>query len=88
MLGALRNVLRSRNGRIIFSIIWGFGLASLFKRVCKGRGCIIYRAPPPSDIKGKTFKFNKRCYQYTPRPISCNGKENIAIPPEEFRCHR
>ena len=86
MLQSLRNVLRSKNGRIIFSIIWGLGLASLFRRVCRGRDCVIYRAPSPSDVEGKTYKFDNKCYQYKAKPVDCNGHEKDADPPEEFRC--
>jgi hypothetical protein len=88
MLLALRNILKSRNSLIIFSIIWGLGLAALFRRTCKGRKCIIYRAPAPSQINGKTFKYNNKCYQYTSRQVDCQGKENSAIPPEDFRSQK
>lgn len=86
MLHALRNVLRSRNGRIIFSVIWGLGLACLFRKVCKGRGCIVYRAPSPQDIQEKTYKFDGKCYQYTPRPVSCPSRTSNILEPEEFQC--
>ena len=69
--------------KILLSIVWGLGLASLFKKVCKGRNCIIYRAPLPNEIKGKIFKFNDKCYQYKPKFVECKGK-NIT-PHEEFK---
>ena len=40
-------------GRIIISIIWGFGLATLFRKICKGKNCIILKAPEPKEIKKK-----------------------------------
>ena len=84
MFTILTNILKSNNSKIIFSIIWGLGLASLFRRVCKGRNCIIYKAPSPEYIRGKAFRFNKKCYNYVPRLVKCQG-ENI-VPPEEFKC--
>lgn len=83
MFNAFENLLKSNNATVIFSIIWGLGLASLFRRVCKGRDCIIYRAPTPEYIKGKTFSFDNKCYNYVPRLVKCKG-ENI-IPPEDFK---
>lgn len=85
MFSIFTNILKSHDVRIVFSIIWGLGLASLFRRVCKGRNCIIYRAPSPEYIKGKTFGFNNKCYNYEPRMVKCEG-QNI-VPPEEFKCY-
>lgn len=84
MFTIFNSILKSKNAKIIFSIIWGLGLASLFRRVCKGRGCIVYKAPSPENIRGKAFRFNNKCYNYVPRLVKCQG-ENI-IPPEEFKC--
>jgi len=86
MFNIFTNILKSRDVKIVFSIIWGLGLASLFRRVCKGRNCIIYRAPSPETIGGKTFGFNSKCYNYVPRLVKCQGK-NI-IPHEEFKCFK
>lgn len=86
MFSVFKNISKNPNVRIIFSIVWGIGLASLFRRVCKGRNCIIYRAPSPNDILGKTFGFNNKCYNYKPRMVKCEGKD--IIPPEEFKCFK
>ena len=69
----------SRTGRIILSIIWGLGLAALFRKVCKGRGCIVIKGPHPSKIRGKIFEFNKKCYRYTPYSTTCQKEGNIPI---------
>ena len=85
MINIFTNILKSRDVKIVFSIIWGLGLASLFRRVCKGRDCIIYRAPSPESIRGKTFGFNNKCYNYLPRLVKCQGE---VIPPEEFKTQK
>ena len=77
-------MLKSKDVKIIFSVLWGLGLSALFRRACKGRNCIVFKAPKPEDIIGKTFRFNNKCYNYKPRMVECSG-ENI-IPPEEFKC--
>ena len=82
MSQVLVNILKSHDVKIIFSVIWGLGLASLFRKVCKGRNCIIYRAPSISDIQGKIFGFNNKCYNYIPRLVNCG--DNV-ISPEEFK---
>jgi hypothetical protein len=73
MYQVLKNVLRSHNGRAIFSVIWGLGLASLFKKACKGRNCIVYRAPAPEKVRDKVFRFDNKCYTYTPRTVACTA---------------
>ncbi|MHA1989303.1 MAG: hypothetical protein ACW98D_22005 [Promethearchaeota archaeon] len=83
MYRIFQQILKSPDVKIVFSILWGLGLAALFRRVCKGRNCINFKAPKPVDIQGKTFSFNKKCYNYTPRMVKCEGE---IIPPEEFKC--
>jgi hypothetical protein len=80
-----RNVLKNPASRIVIAIVWGLGLATLFQKACKGRNCIIYKAPHLEDVKGKTFRFEGQCYQYTPRTVQCN-KEKEVVTPEEFYC--
>jgi hypothetical protein len=54
------------------SILLGFGLASLFRAVCKDKDCIIFHAPPLEEIKDKIYKFGDKCYKYTPTPTKCD----------------
>ena len=67
------DILKSEQGKILLSIIWGIGLSCLFRQVCKGRDCIVIRAPDPFSIKDKVFKVEKKCYQYIPYHTECNG---------------
>ena len=75
----ITKIFNTRTGRIILSIIWGLGLAALFRKVCKGRSCVVIRGPHPDDIKGKIFEFNKRCYTYTPHDSTCKPTGNLPI---------
>ena len=61
----------SRNQKIIISIILGFGLATLFRRVCKEKNCIIFKGPKLDDINGATFKYREKCYNYIPFSSKC-----------------
>ena len=53
--------LHTQNGRIIMSILLGFGLASLFRSICKGRNCIDFSGPP-SDFMDKDKILNGTTY--------------------------
>ena len=60
-------------GRILISVLLGLGLATLFRKVCKDRKCMVFKAPDISEIKDKIFKYNDKCYQYTEKSESCNS---------------
>mgnify|MGYP007063509283 CR=1 FL=1 len=64
-------VLKSPIGRIIVSILWGLGLACIFRKACKGRDCIVLKAPSPDVISKKTYMFNDKCYTYSVMPTNC-----------------
>jgi hypothetical protein len=64
-------LLQSKLAKIILSVIWGLGLASLFKRVCHDRNCIIYRAADPKVIPNNIYTFDKKCYQFNVENTNC-----------------
>lgn len=64
--------LHTERGKIIMSIILGFGLASLFRTVCKDNNCIIFHAPPLDDFKDKIYKNNGKCVKYKPVATKCS----------------
>ena len=68
----LAKFLHGETGRILMSIILGLGLASLFRTVCKGRNCIIQKAPPLDDIDGQVYKFQDKCYEYNTKSVKCD----------------
>ena len=57
--------------KIILSIILGFGIATLFRKVCKYRNCIIYRSPPINDIENSIYKYKEKCYKYKTQKSEC-----------------
>lgn len=63
-------------GRILISLIWGFGLSAVFKKVCQGRNCqvIKYQGPNPEEVKRSYYKYGQNnCYQYTPYITKCHS---------------
>ena len=69
----MSRVMNSNVGAIIISAILGLGLASLFRKVCRDRNCIIIKGPPLKKIKNKIFKFDNKCYTYEPVATSCKA---------------
>jgi hypothetical protein len=70
----LGKFVHTERGRILMSLLLGFGLASLFRAVCKGDSCIEFRAAPLDDIKGKVYKSGRKCVKYNPVATKCSNK--------------
>jgi len=68
----LRRLLYSAPGKFIISVLLGLGLATLFRRVCKERDCLIFRAPPLNKIKKQVFKFDNKCYSFSENAQTCH----------------
>jgi hypothetical protein len=68
-------LLKSKAGIIMISILWGLGLSCLFRQVCKGRGCIVLRAPDPKEVGKNIYGFNDKCYKYNVQHTPCSGQE-------------
>ena len=65
--------LHTERGKIIMSVILGFGLASLFRTVCKDNNCLLFYAPPLDEFKNKIYKNNGKCVKYTPVATKCSA---------------
>ncbi len=64
-------VLKSKQGEILVSVILGFGLATLFRKVCKGNTCIVVKGPKISEVDKFYYKVDEKCYKYTPYVAPC-----------------
>lgn len=73
----LSKFFHTTTGKYMLSIILGFGLASLFKYVCKGKNCMIFKAPPLEEINDKVFKYDNKCYKFNPVAVRCDTRKKI-----------
>jgi hypothetical protein len=67
----LTEAFQSKTGSIIISIIFGLGLAAIFRQTCKGDRCIVIKPPDMKDVKKNTYMYNRECYKYEPDIIPC-----------------
>ena len=72
-----RRLFYTELGQIFISIILGLGLATLFRKVCKDRDCIIFKAPDIKKIQNQIFKFDKKCYKFEENIEKCNQNKKI-----------
>tara|TARA_B100000927_G_C16391817_1_gene439649 strand:+ start:284 stop:523 length:240 start_codon:yes stop_codon:yes gene_type:complete len=73
----LKRLIYSDVGRIVISIILGLGLATLFRKVCKERDCLVFHAPKLDKIKNQVFKFKDKCYQFEEEIEKCDDNKKI-----------
>ena len=76
----LKEIINSVRGKYVLSLLLGLGLATLFRKACKDRNCLVFKAPSMADIKGKIFGYNNKCYEYKERNTTCQNKpENVIL---------
>lgn len=73
----IRRLLYSDVGRVIISILLGLGLATIFRRVCKNRDCLVFHAAPLDKIRQQIFKYNDKCYLFNETAQSCDPQKKI-----------
>ena len=69
--------VHTQNGKYVMSILLGFGLASLFRTICKEKNCLIFHAPPLEEINGKIYNYDNKCYKYVPVSTKCDTNKKI-----------
>jgi len=73
----IRRLIYSKVGRYIISVLLGLGLATLFRRVCKDRSCLIFHAVPMSKIREQIFKYHDKCYIFKESAQHCTPNKKI-----------
>lgn len=69
----LGRFVHTETGKILMSILLGFGLASLFRKICKDKNCLIFHAPPLDNFKDKIYLNDSgKCVKYVPVATKCN----------------
>jgi len=76
----IKRMLNTELGRFFISLIIGIGLATLFRKSCTDKNCIIFDGPVISEVDGKVFRFGEFCYKYDLHPIKCDPtKKTVEI---------
>lgn len=67
----LDRLFYNTGGQILVSAIFGFALAFMFQKVCKGEHCIEVHPPPKEDIQKYVYTIDGVCYRYIPKVSEC-----------------
>lgn len=71
----LEKFVHSYTGKVMMSVLLGFGLATFFRVACKGKRCRIIEAPPMEEITDQTYRFDDKCYKMEKNAIHCDKKK-------------
>jgi hypothetical protein len=76
----VKRLLNTELGRFFVSVMLGIGLATLFRKACTDKNCIVFNGPVIDEVDGKTYKFGEFCYQYKLIPSKCDPtKKTVEI---------
>jgi hypothetical protein len=81
----LKRLLHTKLGVTMISILLGFGLATLFRKVCSDKSCIKFNGPIIGDVVGKVYQHGDKCFKYDIAPIACDRTKqslNMTSPDE------
>ena len=70
-------LVQTKSGKIFLGILWGVGLAIIFRCAYDKKKYIIYKAPNPVEIKNNIFNHDSKCFKYNPVSVKCT---NDALP--------
>jgi|TARA_B110001450_G_scaffold255121_1_gene281912 hypothetical protein len=75
----IRRLIHGPVGRVVIPVLLGLGLATLFRKVCKDRSCLIFHAAPLDKIKNQIFKYNDKCYKFEEFAKTCDPTKKTLV---------
>lgn len=70
---------KTETGKCVVSIILGFGLASIFRKSCESRNCLLFKGPPFLDIQENVYKYDDKCYKFSEKAVKCDPQTNKQV---------
>jgi hypothetical protein len=71
----VKKIVSSDRGAIVMSILLGFGIATLFRKACLTRDCIVFEAPPKEQLTKGILKYDGKCYKNEAEHVKCDKKK-------------
>ena len=61
------------------SFLIGFGIAAMFRPMCKGADCLVLHGPPVHDVINKVYQMGEKCVEFTTEVTECpaDGKDLV-----------
>jgi len=71
--------LANKNVGVLISCVFGFGLAALFRPMCRGPDCVVLRGPPVSQIRDAIFQIGSKCHEFKTKAVECPTDPNQKV---------
>ncbi len=71
--------MKTETGKCIVSVVLGIGLATIFRKSCESRNCMVFHSPPFDEIKNSVYRHDNKCYKFVERSVKCDPKQNKQI---------
>jgi hypothetical protein len=55
----------------LVSFLLGFGIAAMFRPMCRGADCIVLHGPPVHDVINKVYQMGEKCVEFTTEVMTC-----------------
>ena len=72
--------MHTRFGKYLISALLGLGLATLFRRACENRDCLVFRAPPFKEVELTTYSHGEGCYKFKRVSAPCVPSASDIVP--------
>lgn len=76
-MNRLQKLIHSNIGQILISVLLGVGLATMFRKACNDRSCVVFHAAPIKNIKDKIFRYNDKCYSFQEKAVKCDNSKKV-----------
>jgi len=80
----LETWVKQKNVGVLISCVIGFGLAALFRPMCKGPDCVILRGPPVSQLREAVFQIGAKCHEFKAKATECPKDKTPVVETFEF----
>ena len=68
----------------VLSFLIGFGIAAMFRPLCKGSDCIVLHGPPVKDIMDKVYQMGAKCVEFTTEVMDCPAEKTDIVKTVQF----
>ena len=65
------NALKSPVSGMVISFMFGIALVMVMAPICRGRNCIIVKAPPIHEVKDSVYQIGTKCYKFDTVALDC-----------------
>lgn len=68
----IKKIIDSDRAAIVMSIILGLGVATIFRKICTEKDCVIFEPPSKDFLTKGILKYDNKCYQNETQHVRCD----------------